>query len=309
MKKTLIIGAKGTLGQALVKVFQKDKNFKVIAWDKEDIDITREKEVHKKISFLHPEIILNAAGYNAVDECEKDKHEYILAKKVNGQAPGYLALVAKKNKAVLVHYSSDYVFDGKPSIPEPSGCSHSCATCSLHQDFQPKIGFQEDDHVSPINKYGETKLLGEKNVQKNMKNFYLIRLSRLFGEKAVSPNSKKNFFDMILELSKTKKTLQVIDDEIGCFTYALDLARKTKEIIDSQKPFGIYHIVNDGFASWYDGAQELFSLNKQKIEIVPVESKAFSRPAKRPFLSILINSKTNPLRDWREALKEHLKNG
>lgn len=307
MKKTLIIGAKGMLGQALVKVFQKDKNFKVIAWDREDIDITQEKEVHKKIGFLHPEIILNATGYNAVDECEKDEKEYLLAKKINGQAPGYLAEAAKKNKAILIHYSSDYVFDGKPSIPEPSECSHSCATCSLHQNFQPQIGFQEDDIPNPINKYGETKLLGEKNVQKNTKKFYLIRLSRLFGEKSVLSNSKKSFFDTMLELSKTKKTLRVIDDEIGCFTYAPDLAKKTKEIIESQKPFGIYHIVNEEFASWYDGAQELFSLNKKKIKIIPIEAKEFSRLAKRPFLSILINSKTNPLRDWKEALKEHLK--
>ncbi|HPN96813.1 MAG TPA: sugar nucleotide-binding protein, partial [Candidatus Moranbacteria bacterium] len=131
MQKILIIGAKGMLGQELISAFKKDSDYKVVAWDKEDIDITREKEVDKKISVTRPAIIINAAAYNAVDKCEENEKEYKLAKEINGLAPGYLAKAAKKNKAILVHYSTDYVFNGEPAIPEPDECTHVCATCSL----------------------------------------------------------------------------------------------------------------------------------------------------------------------------------
>ncbi len=307
MKKVLIIGKKGMLGQELVKFFKADKNYKVVAWDKEDIDITREKEVAKKISIIHPEIILNAAAYNAVDKCEVDKKEYALAKKVNGEAPGYLAAAAKKNKAIFVHYSSDYVFSGLPEIPEPSGCTHSCASCGLHAGFTPEIGFLEDDKPKPVNVYGKTKLLGEKETTKNTKKYYLIRTSWLFGAPAISKEAKKSFFDVMLTAGKKNKEVNVVDDETGCFTYAPDLAKKTKEIIDAEKPFGIYHITNTDQATWYEACVELYKLAKLKTKIIPVTGAEFPRPAVRPYFSVLLNTKLNPLRSYKEALKEYLK--
>jgi len=307
MKKILIIGAKGMLGQELVKMFKQDSDYKVIGWDRGDIDITREKEVDKKIGVIKPVIIINAAAYNTVDKCEEDKKEYELAKKVNGLAPGYLAKTAKKIKATLVHYSSDYVFNGEPEIAEPSGCTHSCATCALHEGSVPQVGFCEDDKPKPINKYGQTKLLGEVEVKKNMKNYYIIRTSWLFGKPAISQDAKRSFFDVMLELSKKNKEIKAVDEETGCFTYAPDLARKTKEIVDSQKPFGTYHVTNSGPCTWYEAAVELYKQAKIKTKVIPVESSAFPRPAKRPFYSVLLNTKLNPLRDWKEALKEYLK--
>jgi len=147
-EKIVIIGAQGMLGQELVKVFKRDKEYAVFAWDKKEIDpvrsplrtrngkrskwftsngvdITQEKKVKNKISKLRPSVIINAAAYNAVDKAE-DAKEYSFAKKVNGLAPGYLAKAAKEIGAVLVHYSTDYVFDGNPDIPEPEGCAHAC---------------------------------------------------------------------------------------------------------------------------------------------------------------------------------------
>ena len=307
MKKILIIGAKGMLGQELVKTFKKDSGYKVIGWNREDIDIAREKEVSKKISIIKPAIIINAAAYNSVDKCE-EKKEYEIAKKVNGLAPGYLAKAAKKNKAILVHYSSDYVFDGQPEIDEPSGCTHSCATCGLHEGFVPQIGFCEDDKPKPINKYGKTKLLGEEEVKKNMKNYYLIRTSWLFGKPALSEGAKRSFFDVMMELGRKNKEIKVVDEETGCFTYAPDLAQKTKEIIDSKKSFGIFHVTNSGPCTWYEAAVELYHQASIKTKVVPIESSAFLRPAKRPFYSVLLNTKLNPMRDWKEALKEYLKN-
>jgi dTDP-4-dehydrorhamnose reductase len=321
MKKILIIGAKGMLGQELVQIFKKDNGYKVVAWDREDIDITREKEVSKKISIIKPAVIINAAAYNAVDKCEEDKKEFDMAKKVNGLAPGYLAAAAKKNKAVLVHYSTDHVFSGsprfdemshrveagEPELPEPQGCTHSCASCSLHENFKPEIGFSEENKPKPVNKYGKTKLLGEQNIQKEVKNFYIIRLAALFGKPAVSKDAKRGFFDFILEKGKKGEVRKVVDEETTRLTYAPDLARKTKEIIDAKKPFGIYHVTNNGCCSWYEAAVELYKQAKIKTEIIPVTRSEFPTSAKRPLYSVLLNTKLNPMRDWKDALKEYLK--
>lgn len=308
MKKILIIGAKGILGQELVKIFKSDKDYKVIAWDKEDLDITNEVAVNKKIKVISPEIIINSAAYTAVDKCEEDKKEFELAKKINGLAPGYLAKIAKKIEATLIHYSTDYVFSGKdPEFEEPKGCTHSCRNCMLHQGFQPQIGYSEGAKPNPINKYGKTKFQGEKEAQKNTKKHYIIRTSKIFGKPAKAEGAKRSFFDVMLELGKKNKEVKIIDSEISCFTYAPDLARKTKEMIDSKKPSGIYHVTNSGACTWYKAGLELYKQKKLKTKIIPIDSSELKRPAKRPEISVLLNSKLNPLRSWEEALKDHLK--
>lgn len=307
MKKVLIIGAKGMLGQELVRVFGADDECRVIAWDKEDLDITDEKQVKRRIKELAPDIILNAAGYNAVDRCEEDKEEYAAAKKLNGSAPGYLAKAADRIGAVLVHYSTDYVFNGEPSIPEPEGCSHSCATCGLHEGFVPEIGFKEDDEPDPISNYGKSKLLGERNVAKNAEKHYVVRLSKLFGRPGSAEGSKRSFFDLMLEQSETKDEVKVVDEEVSCFTYAPDLARKTKEILDSGQPFGIYHAANSVPMTWYEAVLELYKQAGIKTKVTLIFSGDLKRAARRPFYSALISTKLNPMRDWREALRDYLK--
>lgn len=308
-KRILIIGSKGMLGQELVNVFSKDSDYKVIAWDKKEIDIIKQKKVNSKIVKLKPDIIINAAAYNAVDKCENLK-EFELAKKINGLAPGYLARAAKKIGAILVHYSTDYVFNGLPAIPEPAGCSHSCGSCGLHENFKPQIGFDESAVPDPISNYGKSKLLGEKEVEKNTEKFYLIRLSKLFGKPAQSEGAKRSFFDVMLELGKKNNPptggVKVVDEETSCFTYAPDLAKKTKEIIESKKPFGIYHVTNSGPCTWYEAVLELYKQAKIKVRVIPVAASEFPRAAKRPFISTLINTKINPLRSYKNALTEYL---
>lgn len=307
------------LGQELANIFEKDRDYKVIAWDKKEIDIIKQKEVNFKIIKLKPDIIINAAAYNAVDKCEDPvksglppdhgawKKEFELAKKINGLAPGYLAKTAKKIGAILVHYSTDYVFNGLPAIPEPAGCAHSCGSCGLHENFQPQIGFDESAIPDPISNYGKSKLLGEKELEKNTKKYYLIRLSKLFGKTARSEGAKKSFFDVMLELGKKNKEVKVVDEETSCFTYAPDLAKKTKEIIESKKPFGIYHATNSESCTWYEAVVELYKQAKIRTRVIPVTAEEFPRPAKRPYYSVLINAKLNPLRSYKKALAEHLK--
>jgi len=310
MQKILIIGANGTLGQELALVFSQDDSFDVTAWDEKDMDITDEKDVKKKISELAPDIIFNAASYDDIDKCEEDKEEYEKAKKLNGLAPGYLAKAAKKSGAILVHYSTDYVFSGEPEIPEPEECNHSCATCGLHEGFAPEIGFREDDMPDPISKYGESKLLGEKNVIKNIGDYYIIRFSKLFGRPEDPKDPNASFFDRMMEYGKNPPAggeVKVIDEEVSCFTYAPDLAKKTKEIIESKKPFGIYHVANTGPATWYEAVIELYRQAKMKTKVTLIFAGELKRSARRPFYSALINTKLNPMRKWEEALKDYLK--
>ncbi|KKP96223.1 MAG: dTDP-4-dehydrorhamnose reductase RfbD [Candidatus Moranbacteria bacterium GW2011_GWD2_36_12] len=328
MKKVLIIGAKGMLGQELVNIFKSDTDYKVTAWDFAQIDITDENQVKEKISKLSPNIILNAAAYNAVDACEKDKAEFAKAKMLNGKAPGYLAKVAKKLDATFVQYSTDYVFSGMPDIPEPTGCSGSCGSCSLHENFSPQIGFDENAIPDPIQNYGKSKLMGEDAVQKNGEKYYIIRLSKLFGKPAKSNppagGAKKSFFDVMLEVGKKAERMstpvksakggveqfngvKVVNEETSLFTYAPDLAKKTKEIIEAEKPFGIYHVANSEACTWYEAVVELYKMAKIKTKVVPVSADEFPRPAARPYVSTLINTKLNPLRSYKLALREYLK--
>jgi len=283
--KILILGAKGNLGQQLVKVFTAAGE--VIAWDRGEIDITDRELMLKKISEVKPELVVNAAAYNAVDKCESDDEEYDLAKKINIDGPKFLAEACLKTGAVLIHYSTDYVFDGRK-----------------------KSGYLEIDEPRPINRYGKTKLHGEKRILElsgSGLKWYLIRTSKLFGPKGQGEMAKPSFFDIMLELSKTKKELEVVDDELSCFTYSPDLAKATGELYESGRGWGIYHLTNSGRATWYEAAVELFGIAGINVKVAPVKSEKFERPAKRPKYSALLNTKLPRLRDYREALREYLK--
>lgn len=280
--RLLIIGHLGNLGVQLIKAFQDD--YEVIGWDREDLDITKKDRVLERIEFLKPEIIINAAAYNAVDKCESDEEEFELAQKINGLAPGYLAEAALKVGALLVHYSTDYVFKGDK-----------------------EEGYKEDDLPEPINRYGYSKLMGEEAIKKFVPaglKYYLIRTSKLFGPAGRSNVAKPSFFDLMSSLAKDREELKVVDEELSCFTYTKDLAQKTREIIESKEPFGLYHISNSQPATWYEALKECFKIRGIYAKIIAVGSSEFPRPANRPKCSILLNSKLKPLRSYVEALKE-----
>lgn len=262
--KVMIIGALGMLGHDLQKVFPNAELFDV-AGDN-ILDITDENMVMKTVETVQPDVVINAAAYTDVDGCEDNTE---LSLKVNGEALANIAKACNKVGAKLVHYSTDYIFDGN------------------------KKGYVESDIPNPINAYGVSKLLGEKNIRENMDDYRIIRTSWLFGKHG------KNFVETMLSLSGQMDTVMVVNDQFGKPTYAADLAHKTAEVINMEP--GIYHITNEGVCSWYEFASAVID------NVVPCLSDVFLRKAKRPRYSVLANTKTAPLRHWRVALVEYLK--
>ena len=278
--KVIIIGAKGMLGRALADVFA-GENYETLLWDREQVDISNGEMVAELIERERPEFVINTAAYNAVDKIEEDDATFELAKKVNGDGPLNLALACKEAGAVLVHFVSDYIFDGE------------------------KGEYVETDLPHPISRYGETKLLGEQNVAKNCDAYYLIRTSKLFGPPALSVGAKKSFFEVMLELAKINSSLKVVDAEFSCFTYSKDLAEAVKKLWEEKYSYGIYHLVNEGGETWFSALKKVFVIaGVENVEIVPVSSAAFPRSAKRATSTVLKNTKFPKLRNWEEAARE-----
>lgn len=259
--KVVIFGANGMLGYALQQVFPRADFF-----GHRDVEITNGGAVMKIVKRERPAVLINAAAYTDVDGCEENRNH---AFAVNGYAPGYIANACSEVGAVLVHYSTDYVFDGT------------------------KREFYEDDPPNPINIYGESKMLGEISIKENMEDYRIIRTSWLFGSHG------KNFVDTILSLSNQMLEVRVVNDQIGKPTYTIDLADATPGII-SHAP-GIYHITNDGICSWYEFASACIP------NAIPCTTREFPRKAKRPSNSVLANTKIPPLRPWREAVREYIR--
>jgi dTDP-4-dehydrorhamnose reductase len=278
--KVLILGSKGTLGQALVARFQ--TGFEITAWDREECDVTA-PDIGIKIKAIKPYIIINATAYNAVDKAESDPAEKQLAFLLNARVPENLAKISAEINAVLVHYSTDNVFKGDS-----------------------KAGYRESDQPAPVNVYGESKFTGEQAVIKFAPKYYLIRLSRLFGVKGVSSASKKSFVEIMLE-KKSDPTLTVMNVEIASPTFAPDLAELTADLILKKMPWGIYHGTNSGACTWFEWATEIFKQVGNGPQLTPVYAPQSPRPAKRPEFSQLLNTKLPPQRSWQDALADFLK--
>ncbi|MFH1098982.1 MAG: dTDP-4-dehydrorhamnose reductase [Candidatus Uhrbacteria bacterium] len=282
--RVVIIGAKGMLGQELVRVFE---DADVSAWNTTEVDITDAVAVRDRIGAARPQIIINAAAYNAVDRAEEEPE---VANQVNGAAVGYIAEAAAEVGATFVHYSTDYVFDGTKTG-----------------------GYEEQDEPNPISAYGRSKRAGEDALRAvvaahpNLP-WYLIRTSRLFGAPASSLGAKRSFVDTMVALSRTRDRIEVINEEVSSPTYVVDLAAATRAILDHKLSSGIYHRTNDGACTWFDFAQEIFRVIGWRGELTPIPASAYPRPACRPALSILQTTKLPPLRRWEDALTEYLQN-
>ncbi len=278
----IILGGNGMLGQDLAEVF---KESSPLIWDREDLDITDKDVVQATIQEHQPQLVINAAAYNFVDDAEEEKG-FEAALKVNADGPKYLAQACKDNDAVFVHYSTDYVFDGK-SIE----------------------GYEEYDEPSPKSNYAISKLQGEEHVTAFMleARMYVIRTCRLFGNAGSGEDTKQSFVDLMLSLAKKKDSLDVVDEEVASPTYSMDLAQQTKLLLsEHQYPSGIYHMTNSGSCTWYEFAKEIFAQAGNDIPVNPVTADAFPRPAHRPAYSVLLNTKLPPMRSWQDALRAYL---
>ena len=273
--KILITGAYGMLGSDLRETL---KNFELICTGSKDLDITDEEKVMDFITEKSPDLVINAAAYTAVDDCETNYDE---AYAVNAIGPRNLAIACKRQDIPLIHISTDYVFDGSKRTP-----------------------LMENDKLGPQSAYGKTKLAGEEFIQENTDKYFILRTAWLYGLHG------GNFVKTMLDLAETHDEITVVNDQIGSPTYSLDLAVAITNLLQSDK-YGIYHVTNEGECSWYDFAKAIFEFSNIDVNVIPVSTEEFPRPAPRPHYSVLDNKKWNasgfvPMRDYKEALGSFL---
>ena len=266
--RVLVTGANGMLGQDLCPILE-DNGYEVIETNKNILDITDSKATEIFILEKRPDIIIHCAAYTNVDLAESN---YSDAYAVNVTGSEIVAKAAKQIEASLVYISTDYVFDGTKNSP-----------------------YLPSDIPNPINNYGKTKYLGEEVVKKYCKKYYIIRTSWLYGHHG------NNFVEKIISL-KDKEKILVVNDEIGCPTWTVDLSNAIIDILN--EPYGIYHACGNNSTSRYDFAKEIFKQLGIKVNLVPCSSKEFKLPAKRPKFSVLGDNKS--CRNWDKALKDYL---
>jgi dTDP-4-dehydrorhamnose reductase len=275
--RVLIAGSLGMLGSDLTAAF--GANHDVVGLDLPQLDITDADQIRTVTGEIKPDIIINSAAMTDVDGCEADEKK---ALRVNGYGAGNLASAAAEARALFVHYSTDYVFDGS------------------------KMGaYTENDPASPLNAYGRSKLLAEELIPCCCQNFLILRTSWLFGRNG------KNFVRTILNAAREKRSLRVVNDQRGCPTYTLDLASQTVRMVEAGCR-GVYHVTNSGSCTWYQlaaGAVEWAKI--EGVPVSPVTTAEFPRPAKRPANSVLANARLERegialIRPWPIAVREYI---
>lgn len=276
--KILLFGHKGMLGSDLL--FQLGRKHEIVGLDKDEIDITSASECRNAIAEKTPDIVINAAAYTDVDECENAKDECFA---VNAEAVKNIAESCRENNIRILHFSTDYVFDGNSNEP-----------------------YKEDHPCNPLNVYGASKLAGERYLQKLADNYILIRTEWLYGKNG------KNFVQTILAKARTSNELQVVDDQIGSPTYTRDLAAAVDLLIE-RNITGIFHITSRGSCSWFQFARKiLLEAGITGVQVLPIKSERLQRPAQRPSYSVLsmqkfISVTEKTMQPWQLALQDYLK--
>lgn len=273
--KILLLGSTGLVGSAISSV-GRGLGHEMITPSHTECDITNPASVQACVQKHHPEIILNATGYTKVDNAESRPDD---AFAINQIGVRHIVDAIQKMNITLIHFSTDYVFDGTK-----------------------ESGYAESDAPAPLSIYGKSKLESEKEITSRLSCYFLIRTSWVFGP------GGKNFVDTMLGLAeKGQPEIRVVNDQYGCPTYTPDLAKAVFDLLPTQK-YGIYHLVNSESTSWYEFAREIFHELGVPQKIIPISSEELKRPAKRPTHSVLRNTKTPPLRPWKEALADYLMN-
>lgn len=266
--KILVTGANGMLGQDLCPILE-DVGAFVIETDVDTLDITKGDAVEQALTEIHPDMVIHCAAYTNVDKAED---ELETAKLINVTGTENIAKICGKLDIPLVYISTDYVFDGTKTEP-----------------------YTPDDMPNPLNNYGLTKLQGEEAVKTHCTKYYIARTSWLYGHYG------KNFVETMISLAE-KAELKVVDDQIGCPTWTVELANGILKLLS--KPYGTYHICGSGSTSWYGFAQEIFKQAGLSVNLKPCKTEEFPRPAKRPQYSVMANE--NICRNWQVALHDYL---
>lgn len=275
--KTAVIGANGQLGRELVKVFGAE----AVPLDIEDVDIRDAVRLREVLEDRRPEAVVNTAAFHNVPDCEKNPEK---AFAVNAAAVKNLRDVCLTLGLPLVHISTDYVFDGQKTAP-----------------------YTEEDTPCPLNVYGVSKLAGE-FFARQVPRHYVVRVSSLFGTTGSVAKGGKNFVKLMLEAARTKDRVAVSSNIFSSPTYAVDAALRIREILGQGPAPGIYHVTNAGGCSWHEFAAEIFRQTGASIRLEPrLETPELEGGLKRPLSTVLLSLKTRPLRPWREALKDYLK--
>ena len=274
--KVLVTGSSGMLGRALVPCLE-ERNHTVRGMPREELDVTNYDQVFETITRGKPDIVVHCAAYTKVDQAESEAE---LAYLINGYGTENLAVTCNRFEIPLLYVSTDYVFDGEHTRP-----------------------YQPCDQTRPLSIYGKSKLSGEQAVRNHLSRFYIVRTSWLYGPYG------KNFVETILKLAEDGKPLRVVADQFGSPTSTLSLSEVIADLIATER-WGIYHATDAGVTSWYEFAREIVK-DKVGVEVVPIETKDFPRPATRPKFSALdkttlIHTIGRELVPWQDALHNYL---
>lgn len=267
--KILVTGANGMLGQDLCPILE-DVGAFVIETDIDTLDITNTDIVSQAISDIRPDLVIHCAAYTNVDKAEEEPEK---AEMINVTGTENVAKICGKLGIPLVYISTDYVFDGEKKGP-----------------------YTPEDKPNPLNVYGKTKLAGEEAVKKYCVKYYIARTSWLYGHYG------KNFVETMLEKAGAQQEIRVVDDQIGCPTWTVELANGILKLL--AMPYGTYHVCGSGNTSWYGFAKEIFKQSGIDAKLVPCLTEDFPRKAKRPNNSIMDNGKL--CRNWETALHDYL---
>ncbi len=276
-----LIGADGQLGTDLMRTLHRED---VKPFYYPEFDVTKASETRSALEALSPDIVINTAAFHRVDDCEDHPEESF---RVNAVGVLNLARLALELGYVLVHFSTDYVFDGRKRSP-----------------------YIEDDPPNPLNVYAVSKLAGEFFVRSLLDRYFLIRTCGLFGG-AGSREKGYNFVDRMIGLAEQGKNLRVVDDQWVTPTASAELAERVSDLIRTDH-YGLFHLTSQGECTWFRFAQEIFSLIGKKPRLEPVDSLSFGARARRPLYSVLENKRAREigLRDfsrWDKALELYLK--
>ena len=281
--KVAVIGANGQLGIDVSREF-KGNGDDVCELSHSDIEICSLKSVREALFGAKPQIIVNTAAMHNVESCEKEPQK---AYEVNAVGPQNLAVVAGQLGAVLIHVSTDYVFDGSKKEP-----------------------YLESDAAMPLNVYGNTKLAGEAFIRSNADKYFILRTSALYGRNPCRAKGGRNFVDLMLKLASERDELRVVNDEVVSPTATTELARQIVALSRTDN-FGLYHATAEGSCTWYEFAKQIFELANVKTNVGVATPNEFPSKVPRPKYSVLENnalkvSGLNSFRTWEEGLRSYL---